>query len=45
MYAVMALLGLTLLTWGVAVWASFESGTPGHREQPNGQQREWRKAA
>lgn len=33
MYAVIALIGLMLLTWAMAVWASYREDTPTDREQ------------
>ncbi len=44
MYAVMALLGIMLLTWGVAVWASFE-GDIAERHDQTTERPELRKVA
>lgn len=34
MYAVMALIGLMLLTWAAAVWASYRDEAPRDHEEP-----------
>jgi hypothetical protein len=45
MYAVIALVGLMLLTWAVAVWASYDSEMPGEREESKERSPKLRKAA
>jgi len=37
MYPVIALIGIMLLTWGAAVWASFEDKTPEQEQTPDKQ--------
>lgn len=39
MYTVIALIGLMLLTWSVAVWASYRDETSEDREHPTNRMR------
>jgi hypothetical protein len=45
MFPALLLIALMFLTWGVAVWASYDDETPGHSEQADGQIERFRQAA